>query len=164
MKTTGIRFTAVHSVGTYRSKGRPWQHDIDELVQERRNSIANALELRLSCTNPSTLYWCFENENESFDMLNNHLIIVNEIDYSIGNIHMFTWGWILFIRYSYMAVTALWCYHIRKHAVELWYIRELDLMDFMKIDRYLKTWILAIIIVEIWVTMGLGAGLHLKDV
>ena len=26
----------------------------DGLVQERRNSIANALELRLSCTNPST--------------------------------------------------------------------------------------------------------------
>ena len=25
---------------------------IDELVQERRNSIANALELHLSCTNP----------------------------------------------------------------------------------------------------------------
>ena len=28
-------------------------HYIDGLVQERRNSIANALELRLSCTNPS---------------------------------------------------------------------------------------------------------------
>ena len=28
------------------------QH-IDELVQERRNSIANACELRFSCTNPS---------------------------------------------------------------------------------------------------------------
>ena len=26
---------------------------IDGLMQERRNSIANALELRLSCTNPS---------------------------------------------------------------------------------------------------------------
>ena len=26
---------------------------IDDLVQERRNYIANALELRLSCTNPS---------------------------------------------------------------------------------------------------------------
>ena len=26
---------------------------LDGLVQERRNSIANALELRLSCTNPS---------------------------------------------------------------------------------------------------------------
>ena len=26
---------------------------IDGLVEERRNSIANALELRLSCTNPS---------------------------------------------------------------------------------------------------------------
>ena len=26
---------------------------IDGLVQERRNSTANALELRLSCTNPS---------------------------------------------------------------------------------------------------------------
>ena len=29
------------------------QSQIDGLVQERRNSIANALELRLSCTNPS---------------------------------------------------------------------------------------------------------------
>ena len=29
---------------------------IDGLVQERRNSIANALELRLSCTNPSICY------------------------------------------------------------------------------------------------------------
>ena len=29
---------------------------IDGLVQDRRNSIANALELRLSCTNPSI--WC----------------------------------------------------------------------------------------------------------
>ena len=27
--------------------------DIDRLMQERRNSIANALELRLSCINPS---------------------------------------------------------------------------------------------------------------
>ena len=30
------------------------QLHIDGLVQERRNSIANALELHLSCTNPST--------------------------------------------------------------------------------------------------------------
>ena len=30
----------------------PWEQ-IDRLVQERRNSIANALELHLSCTNPS---------------------------------------------------------------------------------------------------------------
>ena len=29
-----------------------WEHT-DGLIQERRNSIANALELRLSCTNPS---------------------------------------------------------------------------------------------------------------
>ena len=28
-------------------------YHIDGLVQERRNSIANALELRLSCTHPS---------------------------------------------------------------------------------------------------------------
>ena len=33
------------------------QYHVDGLVQEWRNSIANALELRLSCTNPSTLYW-----------------------------------------------------------------------------------------------------------
>ena len=26
---------------------------IDRLMQERRNSIANALELRISCTNPT---------------------------------------------------------------------------------------------------------------
>ena len=31
-----------------------WELNIDGLVQERRNSIANALELRLSCINPST--------------------------------------------------------------------------------------------------------------
>ena len=31
---------------------------IDGLVQERRNSIANALELRLSCTNPSIFEFC----------------------------------------------------------------------------------------------------------
>ena len=31
---------------------------IDALMQERRNSIANALELRLSCTYPSIWYHC----------------------------------------------------------------------------------------------------------
>ena len=36
-------------------------HDhLNGLVQERCNSIANALELRLSCTNPSILFWKFE--------------------------------------------------------------------------------------------------------
>ena len=36
-------------------KGGPSHHvHIDGLVQERRNSIADALELRLSYTNPST--------------------------------------------------------------------------------------------------------------
>ena len=34
-------------------------HYFDRLVQERRNSIANALELRLSCTNPSILCTSF---------------------------------------------------------------------------------------------------------
>ena len=29
------------------------RRNIDGSVQERRNSIANALELRISCTNPS---------------------------------------------------------------------------------------------------------------
>ena len=28
------------------------EHNIDGLMQERRDFIANALELRLSCTNP----------------------------------------------------------------------------------------------------------------
>ena len=30
-----------------------WKSKNDGLVQERHNSIANALEVRLSCTNPS---------------------------------------------------------------------------------------------------------------
>ena len=30
-----------------------FEHHFDALVQERRNSIANALELCLSCSNPS---------------------------------------------------------------------------------------------------------------
>ena len=30
---------------------------IDGLAQERRNPIANALDLRLSCTHPSILCW-----------------------------------------------------------------------------------------------------------
>ena len=30
---------------------------IDRLVQERRHSIAKALESRLSCTKPSKYYW-----------------------------------------------------------------------------------------------------------
>ena len=33
------------------------QLHIDGLMQERHNSIANALELCLSCTNPSIWYW-----------------------------------------------------------------------------------------------------------
>ena len=33
-----------------------WRH-IDRLMQERRNSSALAVELRLSCTNPS-IWWC----------------------------------------------------------------------------------------------------------
>ena len=42
------QITAIHGSGTCRSH-------IDGLVQERRNSTANALELHLSCTNPSIL-------------------------------------------------------------------------------------------------------------
>ena len=34
-----------------------FQDDIDGLMQERRHSIANALELRLSCTNSSIFNW-----------------------------------------------------------------------------------------------------------
>ena len=37
-------------------------NNIDGLVQERRNSIANALELCLSCTNPSKWPWVAERD------------------------------------------------------------------------------------------------------
>ena len=42
---------------------RFWLTNLDRvngLVQERRNSIANALDLRLSCTNPSS--WCYSKQ------------------------------------------------------------------------------------------------------
>ena len=47
----------------YESKQQSWYQvvikiHIDGLVQERLNSIANALELRLPCTNPSINRWC----------------------------------------------------------------------------------------------------------
>ena len=35
--------------------------EIDGLVQERRNSSALAMELRLSCTNPSK--WCTQSDH-----------------------------------------------------------------------------------------------------
>ena len=38
---------------SYQNKNYHFQDKIDGLVQERRNSIANALELHLSCTDPS---------------------------------------------------------------------------------------------------------------
>ena len=42
--------------------GSAW-FNIHGLVQERRNSIANALELRLSCTKPSIWIQSFVDEN-----------------------------------------------------------------------------------------------------
>ena len=43
-----------------------WYH-IDGLVQERRNSSALAMELRLSCTNPSTwVSWCVKSPASRF--------------------------------------------------------------------------------------------------
>ena len=49
---------------------------IDRLVQERRNSIANALELRLSCTNPLR-WWCIHSSplrwrHNGRDSVSNH--------------------------------------------------------------------------------------------
>ena len=51
-----------------------WQH-INGLMQERRNSIANALELRLSCTNPSIYspcnYWSIRALMSAWNILGN---------------------------------------------------------------------------------------------
>ena len=38
-----------------------WGDQINGLMLERRNSIANALELHLSCTNPSKVLICGSN-------------------------------------------------------------------------------------------------------
>ena len=47
------RNSIANALGLRLSCTNPSIYHVDELVQERCNSIANALELRLSCTNPS---------------------------------------------------------------------------------------------------------------
>ena len=51
--TSVVGVPSTHLVG---HKHYEPNYHFDGLVQERRNSIANALELRLSCTNPSTYH------------------------------------------------------------------------------------------------------------
>ena len=49
--------------GIHWCKGQECRVYIDGLVQERRNSSANALELRLFCTNPSTCPDIMDNDS-----------------------------------------------------------------------------------------------------
>ena len=58
VKELNLVITCYHPsfVAYYVFNNFPFIHQIDGLVQERCNSIANALELHLSCTNPSG--WC----------------------------------------------------------------------------------------------------------
>ena len=42
-----------HAVYPYQSQALYLRHKVDGSVQEKRNSIANVLVLRLSCINPS---------------------------------------------------------------------------------------------------------------
>ena len=61
VKTWKNRFMSMFTVIRLGMKMTKWFEmglilQIDGLVQERRNSIANALELRLSCTKPSKWY------------------------------------------------------------------------------------------------------------
>ena len=51
---------------------------IDGLVQGRRNSIANALELRLSCTNPSTRHMAESGRYENWYTASDGLISIND--------------------------------------------------------------------------------------
>ena len=61
----------MHGNGLILVNGRPdeniWttfrNYEIDVLLQERRNSIANVLELRLSCINPSRWHYLVRKRN-----------------------------------------------------------------------------------------------------
>ena len=61
MITVGHKFAQLSWHNIY----NPWL-SIDGLVQERRNSSALAMELRLSCTNPSVWSFCFMREHHNF--------------------------------------------------------------------------------------------------
>ena len=49
-------FCCIHKVMLYETVYNIFEHDVDGLMQKRCNSIANAMELHLFCTNPSMLW------------------------------------------------------------------------------------------------------------
>ena len=53
-----------HSCCILKSDKKSMIYQLYGLVQERRNSIANTLELHLSCTNPSK-WWCIQYSNDT---------------------------------------------------------------------------------------------------
>ena len=53
----------------YKSYTCNWVNNIDGLVQERRNSIANELELHLSCTSPLIYVYCHYEIWFNYDLL-----------------------------------------------------------------------------------------------
>ena len=77
-----VRFFTTNFTGSFicgavhRGRVQYIQYGIDGLVQERRNSIANALELRHSCTNPSIWYvLCFRYIEVSVDSCDIFIVI-----------------------------------------------------------------------------------------
>ena len=82
---------------------------IDWLVQERHNSIANALELRLSCTNPSIsivmyfLDWAPRAANHYWISVNEALS--RQIFLNFGSKY---WNFLLFCHNYHMKILKLW--------------------------------------------------------
>ena len=99
-------------------------HQFDGLMQERRNSVVNALELRLSCTNPSSLYlhWIHIGLDSLWDgIASTSLRILDEL-----------WRSELTIRHG--------CWETHQSHIEespLWFLACSSLIFWVKIIRYL---------------------------
>ena len=62
-----------------------WSVHIDGFVQERRNSIVTALELRLSCTNPSI---CADQNGSTFEVVVSIRVDFKSLRYPKGSKYM----------------------------------------------------------------------------
>ena len=84
---TGIFLTTAGVWKSHFSRHDPAQgHHIDGLMQERRNSIANALELRLSYTNPSICAFCLALATPSFRHESGKWWLVHENTWQITSV------------------------------------------------------------------------------
>ena len=97
-------------------------------MQERCNSIANALELCLSCTNPSTFFQLIFDEIRFLGYKSQvHILILSTKSYHVVSYTIASYLWYVynFIHPSKCSILHMYCINIWQHMtnyVDSWYI------------------------------------------